>query len=320
MKYVKIDQSDKKLSSIGLGTMIFHPDSKDRDFKILDAFIDNGGTFLDTAEVYGSVEEHGYSEMVIGDWLERNQGIRDKLFIMGKGLIPGYCAPIHPGGAKINPESIHKAIDGTLNRMKTDYLDLWMFHRDDISHDVGPLIDALNKEIDDGRIRAFGGSNWTIKRIQECNDYASSNSKIGMCGSSPQFSLAKAKEPYWPDTVVTDNNDKKWFEENNFLLVAWSSLGRGFFSKGDKNFTEDQDLVRVFYSEENFERKKRAIELADKKNVSMYEIAVAYAINQKFPVVALTGAATPEEVTINTKAGSLILSDEEINWLDLTTN
>ena len=76
MKYVKIDQSDKKLSSIGLGTMIFHPDSKDRDFKILDAFIDNGGTFLDTAEVYGSVEEHGYSEMVIGDWLEKNQAIR----------------------------------------------------------------------------------------------------------------------------------------------------------------------------------------------------------------------------------------------------
>ena len=64
----------------------------------------------------------------------------------------------------------------------------------------------------------------------------------------------------------------------------------------------------------------RAIELADKKNVSMYEIAVAYVINQKFPVVALTGAESPEEVAINTKAGSLLLSDEEINWLDLTKN
>ena len=57
--------------------------------------------------------------MVIGDWLEENPGVRDKVFIVSKGLIPGYCAPIHPGGAKINPEYIHKAIDGSLKRMKT---------------------------------------------------------------------------------------------------------------------------------------------------------------------------------------------------------
>ena len=317
MKYFSIANSDKKISTIGLGTMIFHPDSKDRDFSILNEFIKQGGTFIDTAEVYGSVEEHGYSEMVIGDWLEENPGVRDKVFIISKGLIPGYCAPIHPGGAKINPEYIHKAIDGSLKRMKTKYLDLWMFHRDDPNQDDGPLVDALDEEIKAGRIRGYGASNWNVNRIQEAIDYANNNQKTPMQGSSPHFSLALANEPYWPDTVVTDQNDKNWFEKNNFLLVAWSSLGRGFFARGNINYTDDADLVRVFYSEDNFERKDRANSLAKTKGISVYEIAIAYVINQKFPVVALVGAESPEEVITNTKAGSLTLSTEEINWLSL---
>jgi len=105
--------------------------------------------------------------------------------------------------------------------------------------------------------------------------------------------------------------------KNNFLLVAWSSLGRGFFARANKNYTDDADLVRVFYSKENFEKKDRASTLAKIKGISIYEIAIAYVINQKFPVVALVGAESPEEIITNTKAGSLTLSPEEINWLDL---
>ena len=136
-----------------------------------------------------------------------------------------------------------------------------------------------------------------------------------MQGSSRHFSLALANEPYWPDTVVTDQNDKNWLEKNNFLLVAWSSLGRGFFAKGNKNYIDDDNLVRVFYSDDNFERKDRANSLAKTKGVSIYEIAIAYVLNQKFPVVALVGAESPEEVITKTKAGSLSLSTEEIDWI-----
>ena len=82
-----------------------------------------------------------------------------------EGPHSGVLAPIHPGGAKIDPESIHKAIDGSLQRLQADYLDLWMFHRDDPEHPVGPLVDALDEEVRAGRIRAYGGSNWTTSRI-----------------------------------------------------------------------------------------------------------------------------------------------------------
>ena len=318
MKTVNIDALDKPASVIGMGTMIFHPDTLERDFSLLDAYVEHGGTYVDTAEVYGAVEEHGYSETVIGEWLAARRGMRDKIILASKGLIPGYCAPIHPGGAQINPASIHRAIDGSLARLQTDCLDIWMFHRDDPAHPVAPLVDALDEEVRAGRLKAYGASNWTTGRIQEAIDYARANDKAAMMSASPNFSLAQANEPFWPDTVVTTKEDRRWFVANNFLLVAWSALGRGFFAKADPGDTSDADLVRVFYSGDNFERKRRAEQFGHAKGMTMFEIALAYVISQDFPVVALNGAETVEQVASSAKAGALHLAAEELDWLDLT--
>ena len=320
MRTFSIKPVDKPISVIGMGTMIFHPDTQDRDSQLLDAFIAGGGTYIDTAEVYGAVEERGYSEMVIGEWLASRPGMREKVVLTTKGLIPGYCAPIHPGGAKIDPASIHKAIAGSLERLKVDYLDVWMFHRDDLTHPVGPLVDALDEEVKSGRIRSYGGSNWTTARIQEAIDYARENDKEEMTASSPNFSLALANEPFWPGTVVTTAEDRAWFAASDFMLVAWSALGRGFFAKADPDDTTDADLVRVFHSDANFARKRRAEEFAEAKGLSMFEVALAYVTNQSFPVVALSGPETVEQVTSSTKAGDVALSAAERDWLDLTSD
>ncbi len=320
MRTFRIAALDKPISVMGLGTMIFHPDTQERDNSLLDAFVEGGGTYIDTAEVYGAVEEHGYSEMVIGEWLSARPGMRERIVLTTKGLIPGYCAPIHPGGAKIDPESIHKAIEISLGKLQTDYLDMWMFHRDDPSHPVGPLVDALDEEVKAGRIRSYGGSNWTTSRIAEAIAYARENGKAEMSASSPNFSLAQAKEPFWPDTVVTDGADKQWFADNQLLLVAWSALGRGFFAKADPADQSDADLVRVFYSEENFARKARAEEFGAAKGMSMFEIALAYVTSQPFPAVALSGPETVEQVASSIAAGDLELSAAERDWLDLTSD
>lgn len=317
MKSYEIDPLDNPVSAIGMGTMIFHPETAERDFALLDTFVENGGTYIDTAEVYGATEEHGYSEMVIGDWLCARPGIRSRIVLATKGLIPGYCAPLHPGGAVIDPPSIHHAIDGSLNRLKTDQLDIWMFHRDRPEHPVGPLVDTLHEEVRAGRIKAYGASNWSTARIQEAIDYARANGKSEMMSSSPNFSLARANEPFWPSTVVTDEADRLWFVRNNFLLVAWSALGRGFFAKGDPANTSDADLARVFYSDDNFERKRRAEAFGAAKGLSLFEVALAYVINQEFPVVALNGAETPDQVVSSARAGDLFVSPAERDWLDL---
>lgn len=320
MRTIKINGVDAQASVIGLGTMIFHPDTARRDWALLDAFIAGGGSFIDTAEVYGAIEEHGYSEMVIGDWLAARPGMRERIVLVSKGLIPGYCAPLYGGGASIEPDQVHRAIDGSLARLKTSSLDAWMFHRDDPSQDAGPLVDALDDEIKAGRLRAWGASNWTTKRLHEAIDYARRSGKTPPAAASPQFSLLHANEPYWPDTVMTSDGDHAWYAAHRLPLVAWSSLGRGFFSRGNPGKRGDADLVRVFYSDANFERKRRATALADAMGLSLFQIALAYVTSQSYPTIALCGARKVGQVTDAVRAGDLILSSEQRDWLDLSTD
>ena len=94
MRTLEIDGLKPASSVVGLGTMTFHPDTAERDFALLDAYVASDGTYVDTAEVYGAVEEHGYSETVIGEWLAARPGMRNRIILASKGLIPGYCAPL----------------------------------------------------------------------------------------------------------------------------------------------------------------------------------------------------------------------------------
>ncbi|WP_396640929.1 aldo/keto reductase [Microbacterium sp.] len=320
MRYVTLPAVPVQASVIGLGTMIFHTDTQDRDFALLDAFVDGGGTYIDTAEIYGAVEQFGLSEIVIGRWLQERPGMRDKIVLGSKGLIPGTCEQLHPGGAQITPEGIDQAIPGSLERLQTDRLDIWMFHRDNADLPVGPLVEALDRHVKAGRILSYGASNWSTERIDEAIRYAEENSLTPMQSASPQFSLAKAKEPYWPETVVTTGDDQKWFARRNMPLVAWSALGRGFFALANPDDLSDKDLVRVFYNDDNFARKQRAEELGRRKGLSMFEVALAYVTSQSFPVIALNGAATTDEIATSLKAGDLELSDTERDWLDLHTD
>ena len=190
-------------------------------------------------------------------------------------------------------------------------------HRDDQTKPVGEIVEALNEEVKKGRIKTFGGSNWSVKRIEEANNYAREKGLQEMVASSPHFCLAIAKEPYWPNTVVTTESDKKWFEKTKLPLFAWSSTGRGFFAKGDPNYLDDPNLVRVYYNEENFEKLKRAKKIGEMKGLNHIEIALAYIANQKFSVVALAGPETDEQVKSCIKSLDTQLSQDELDFLEL---
>jgi aryl-alcohol dehydrogenase-like predicted oxidoreductase len=317
MRTFNLANISKPVSVVGLGTMIFASHKKDLAFELLDLFIAKGGTFVDTAEIYGDPEEYGYSEQTIGMWLEERQN-REKIVLMSKGCIPGTCEPIHPNGLEITPQHIHDAIAGSLERLNTDYLDIWMFHRDAPEKPVDALVQAVNAEIDNGRIKAWGGSNWTVKRIVQTNEYAGRHGLVGMSASSPHFSLALANEAYWPDTVVTTPDDMQWYLNNRLPLIAWSSLGRGFFSHGSPDNMADDNLVRTFYSNDNFERKRRARELGEEKGLKDIEVALAYVTNQKFPAIALVGPENKEELLSCIKGADFSLTDNEIEWLELS--
>lgn len=307
MEYIQIKGSPKKVSRLMKGSDYFFHHAYEKASANLDAFMAIGGNSIDTAHIYCG----GQSEEVIGRYMQE-RGNREDLVILTK------CAHHDHNGPRVNKEAIQADLTSSLARLQTDYIDLYALHRDDPAMPAGEVIEILNEHVKAGSIRAIGVSNWTWQRIKEANEYAEANGLVGFSFSSPNLSLAKANEPFWAGCVSADEETCAWHEQEQFPLLSWSSQARGFFTgRFTPEVRDNADLVRVFYSDDNWERLERAKQLAEKKGVSAIQIALAYVLNQPFPTCALIGAQTSEELH-SCDAGSLIeLTKEEMDWLDL---
>ncbi|MCI3922296.1 aldo/keto reductase [Paenibacillus sp. TRM 82003] len=306
MKTITLPGLKRDVSRLILGTDYFKPELMDRIGPIMDEYVALGGNTLDTAKIYAG----GESEKAIGMWL-RERGNRESINIWTKG------AHHDADGPRVNRQAIYDDLMVSLDQLQVDYVDLYALHRDDPNVEVAPILEALNEHIEAGRMQAIGASNWSWRRLEEANAYASSHGLVGFTFSSPNFSLARANEPFWSGCVSVDDETWAWHNESKLPLLSWSSQARGFFSG---RFTpEDRsnaDLVRVFYSEANWARQRRAIELAEKKGVTGIQIALAYVLNQPFPTCALIGPGNTEELRSCRDASELALSAEEIAWLE----
>jgi len=197
-----------------------------------------------------------------------------------------------------------------------------MMHRDNLAVPVGEFIDVLNEHKKAGRIKVFGGSNWSIERVQAANDYAASKGLQGFSVVSNNFSLARMVDPVWKGCIsASDNASREWFKKTQMTLIPWSSQARGFFVPGraapDKK--EDAELVRCWYSDDNFQRLERAKELAKKYEVSSINIALAYVLNQPFPTFPLIGPRQLSETRTSLPALDVALTPDEVAYLNLET-
>ena len=251
MEHITIPGVVKAISRVVLGSMVFSPHQRDdRRRRCWMNFFAAGGNAMDTAHAYGG----GDSERVIGAWIKARDN-RAEVFLIDKGAHPTPKVP----RPRLNPQEIKCDLDESLDRLQTDYIDLYLLHRDDSQIPVATIIDYLNQEIESGRILAFGASNWTHLRIQEANEYAAQNGLIGFAVSSSNLSLAVSMEAMWPGVLSASEEAQQWHRENQFPLIPWSSQARGFFSG---QFTPenraDENMVRVYYNHDNFERLRRA--------------------------------------------------------------
>lgn len=308
MEYITIKGLSKPVSRLMKGTDYFFHDSYEKAAANLDAFLAIGGNSLDSAHIYCG----GQSEEVIGRYMQE-RGNRDQIVILTKG------AHHNEHGPRVNRDAIASDLNKSLERLKTDFIDLYGLHRDDPNTPVGEIVDALNEHVASGAVRAIGVSNWTWQRIQEANEYAEANGLVGFTFSSPNLSLAKPNEPFWKGCVSADEETCAWHEREQLPLLSWSSQARGFFTgRFTPEIRDNADLVRVFYNDDNWERLERARKLAADKGVTAIQIALAYVLNQPFPTCALIGAQSTEELT-SCDEGSLIkLTKEEMAWLDLS--
>jgi len=271
---------------------------------IFDLFVEQGGNVFDTGYIYGG----GVLEGRLGKWIQ-NRGVREDVVVITKGAHTPFC----------DPESLTKQLLESLDRQGTDYADIYMMHRDNEDIPVGEFVDVLDEHRRAGRIRVFGGSNWSLERFDEANAWAAANGKHGFEVLSNHFGLAEAYDVPWAGCRhVTDAASKAWLEERQVPLLPWSSQARGFFTgRATPEDTSDAELVRCYYSDANFERLRRARELGAQFGVPATAIALAYVLAQPFPTFPLFGPRTIAEARSSMQGLSVELTPEQVAWLDL---
>jgi predicted dehydrogenase/aryl-alcohol dehydrogenase-like predicted oxidoreductase len=309
MTYHTIKGIDLPISRAVMGSMIYNNGELPMTFAMLDYFYEIGGNCIDMAFVYGG----GQSEQAVGKWIQA-RGNRKNLVLLDKGAHPPHTHPDH-----VTPQ-----IKVNLERVGVDCIDLWALHRDDVNIPVGEWIDVLNENVKAGRIKQFGGSNWTTARLEEANNWAKANGKQGFTFSSPNLSLARWNQPFWAGCVTaSDAESRAWYEKHQFPLFSWSSQASGFFAgritAETKHSTDwyQKGAYETWFNEGNFKRLERARELAKKKGVNSAQIGLAYVVNQPFPCFALMGPRTPDETLSSCLGVKVELTRDELEWLAL---
>jgi aryl-alcohol dehydrogenase-like predicted oxidoreductase len=169
-----------------------------------------------------------------------------------------------------------------------------------------------------GNVRSFGGSNWTGARIHEANEYAARYGLQGFTVSSPQLCLPDLKEPMWGGCLTADEQERKWYEEHQFPMFPWSSQANGFFTgRFTPENRDNADMVRVYYTDANWERLRRAQELGAQKGYTANNIALAYVMHQPFPIFPLIGPRNIDELRSSLPAIDITLTAHEMAYLDL---
>lgn len=272
---------------------------------MLDGYYERGGNLFDTAFVYGA----GQTEAQFGGW-HTSRGIkRDEFVLIGKGAHSPLCYP----------DVIGKQLDISLERLKTDHVDIYFMHRDNPEVPVEEFVDAMDAEAKRGRIRGvFGGSNWTRERMDAAIAYAKRTGKQAPAALSNNFSLAEMLDPIWAGCVAASDDEwKAWFKARQIPDFAWSSQGRGFFTeRAGRDKRDDEEIVRVWYSDKNFRRRDRAIELANRLGRKPIHVALAYVLAQPFPVVPLIGPRSLDELDDSLSALDIKLNPDEVKWLE----
>ena len=226
----------------------------------------------------------------------------------------------------MTPELIRNQVEESLDRLRTNCIDLYILHRDQPDMPVEPVVEVLNELKEAGKIKRFGGSNWTVERVKELNEYAAKHQMEGFTAVSPCFNMMDHAEDPWGGSVCINGEQgeeaRKYYRENQIPVFAYSSLARGFLSgryrtDGRKRMEECimQAAIQECNSPENIEKLRKAEILAQKKSCGVSEIALAWLLHQKEEVFPIVSPSTREHMKENTKAFSVKLTEDELKWM-----
>jgi len=288
------------IDRIVCGTQLAEPPGSVAEaFPVWDAFAAAGGTWFDTARVYGD----GASDRALGAWLA-SRGTRERTTVVGKGAHTPHCDPM----------SLTRELHESLEALQTDHLDVYLLHRDNLEVPVGEFVDVCDEHLRAGRFAAWGGSNWTAARIDEANAYATENGRAPMTYVSNQLSLARMVQRTYPGTETANTPAfRAWLAARDITLLAWSSQAAGFFA----GLSADGFLAHAWFDDDNLERRRRVEVLAAELGVAPTTLALAWVLHQPDAIRPIIGPRHVEEVASSLAAVDVVLSDRQLAWLDL---
>jgi aryl-alcohol dehydrogenase-like predicted oxidoreductase len=280
--------------------------ARERAFRYLDGMLQVGCSAFDLAASYML----GGTERLIGAWIHSRHN-RDQLFLITKGAHPYPIVQPH----RVTPSAISGDLYASLRRLRTDRVDLYLLHRDDPAAPLEPIVATLADHQRQGRIGAWGVSNWSHGRIRALDALARSAGLPSVAASSPHFSLAEWTRPPWKGSVSLAGDDNRearaFYESSQLPVLAWSALGQGFFSR-----PRLQRRRGIYGGDGNLSRKQRAEALAESYRMTPAQIALAYLFQQPFPVSAIVSASTAEKMRSNLEATGRRLTNDEVRWLE----
>ena len=322
MKHRYIGKTGLRVTPICLGTMGFGSWSDEKEsFKIMDKSVDFGINFFDTAEVYPippKAEYAGETESIIGRWLKGKQ--RDKFIIASKvaGAANGwFVPPIRHGLTAIDKFHIKTAIEGSLKRLGTDYIDLYQMHWPDTLVPIEESLKAFDELVQEGKVRYLGTSNDTAYGLTKANE---TSKRLGISRFESIQNNFSLNNPRFLDELAHICREEK------ISLLPYSPIGGGVLSgKYNAKFYPDNarfsdylksDNPRVqaqairFVNKKSLEATLKYMEIAKRLEISPVTLAVAYSKQFDFVASTIIGARNAEQLDASFAAMNLELSKQ----------
>jgi aryl-alcohol dehydrogenase-like predicted oxidoreductase len=316
MRYLELKQAAHQISKIAIGTTYFGTEIDDKlSLRMLDVFAELGGTTIDTARMYGQEYPGGpsASETIIGKWL-RSNGMRENMALVTKGL-----HPTPQGESRFTHKALLADIQRSQDELQTDYFDVWFLHRDDPSMPIQEIMEMIDPLVQSKTVGALGASNWSIERIAEANTYALDHGLSPFSISEIQWSLAESTPQRMGDEtmVCMDDRSIQWYRDAQMPVLAFSSQGKGFFSKLIEHGIDglSEKSRNRFLSQKNIARAERVKIISSEEQVSPAAVTVAYIVNESPSSVAIVGCSSVEQLKDSLSGADLVLDRNRLDFL-----
>ena len=338
MKFKKLGNTDLDVSLICLGTMTWGTQNTEKDaFEQMDYSVSQGVNFFDTAEIYSvppTSDSYGKTEVMIGNWFEKRKN-RDKIVLASKVAGPG-CDWIRGGGNNFDEKKIGEAIDGSLKRLKTDYIDLYQLHwperstnffgRRDYSYDnkegewnsFENILDALCKHIRSGKIRYIGMSNETPYGLSRYLEISKNKGAPRMMSVQNPYSLVNRTYEIGMSEISI---------RQKCGLLVYYPLAAGALSGKYRNGEMPKNSRMALFK--GWERHLNPLamraydeyyKLAKDFNLTMVQLAQSFVNSRPFVTSNIIGATTMEQLKENIDSVNIDFTDEMMERVDKIHN